>query len=150
MDDHMEDCRHYLRLSGCTWAIDFHQQRKWCMDLCSLSLLNHTSCHLLQHCIFCLTTLGISKKKASDPNRNTGTPNNNSTKRLNDINQTWCQCHLQLLPSHQCQRMQEHIIHQWHKEAGGALSICWLFVSGEGMQWNSNGIGLDFWYLTKA
>jgi len=27
MDNHLEDCRRYLRLFGCTWAIEFPQQR---------------------------------------------------------------------------------------------------------------------------
>jgi len=63
MDIHSEDCRRYLRLFGCTWTIDFPQQRMWCMDYCSLSLLNHTSRHLLQHCILCLATSGKRRKK---------------------------------------------------------------------------------------
>jgi len=74
VDIHAEDCRHYLRLFECTWAIDFPQRRIWKMDYCPLSLLNHTSRHLLQHCILCLATLRIRKKKARDSNIHAGTP----------------------------------------------------------------------------
>jgi len=52
-----------LILSGCTRAIDFPQRRIWCMDYCSLSLLNHTCSHVLQHCIFCLATLRNQRKR---------------------------------------------------------------------------------------
>ena len=72
-DIHSEDCRHYLRLFGCTWAIDFPQQWIWCLDYCSLSLLNHTSCHHLHYCILCLTTLRKQKKKMRYSNINPGT-----------------------------------------------------------------------------
>jgi len=40
-----------------------------------------------------------------------------------DINRTYTQCHPLNLPFHQGQHMQEHTIHQWHKEAGGASCI---------------------------
>jgi len=73
MDIHLEDSRSYLRLFGCTWAIDFPHQRIWCMDYCSLSLLNHTSLHLLQHRILCLATLRKWNKKVRDSNINPGT-----------------------------------------------------------------------------
>jgi len=71
---HSEDCRSYRRLFGCTWAIDFPQQQIWCTDYCSLSLLNHTSHHLLHHCILCLATLRKWKKAARDSNIYPGTP----------------------------------------------------------------------------
>ena len=57
MDIHSEDCRRHLRLSRWTWAINFPQRQIWCIDYCSLSLLNHTSYHLLQQYIVCLATL---------------------------------------------------------------------------------------------
>jgi hypothetical protein len=74
MDIHLEGCSHYLRMFGCTWAIDFPQQWMLCMDYCSISLLNHTSRHLLQHCILCLATLRKGPQKARDSNINRGTP----------------------------------------------------------------------------
>jgi len=52
MDYCLWNCRHCLRLSGWTWVITFPEHQLWCMDYCSLSLLNHTCCHLLQHSIF--------------------------------------------------------------------------------------------------
>jgi len=75
MDIHSEDTRHYLRPFGCRWAINFPQQRIWFMDYCLLSLLNHTSHHLLQHCILCLATLRKQNEKARDSSINEGTPN---------------------------------------------------------------------------
>ena len=68
MDIHSDNCRRYLRLFGCTWAINFPQQRIWYMDFCSLSLLNHTGHHLLQHHILCLAILRKRKKKVRDSN----------------------------------------------------------------------------------
>jgi hypothetical protein len=69
----LEDCRHYLRLLGCKWAIDFCQQWIWWMDYYSLWLPTHTSRHLLQHCILCIATLRKWTKKARDSNINAGT-----------------------------------------------------------------------------
>jgi len=40
-----------------------------------------------------------------------------------DINRTYTQCHPLNPRSHQGQHMQEHTIHQWRKEAGGASCI---------------------------
>ena len=76
--------------------------------------------------------------------------NNNPSKRSNDINQIWCQCHPLHLPSHQGLQKQEHTIHQWRKEAGGATCTCWLSVLREWMKVNSNVVWLDLWYLTKV
>jgi len=74
MDVHSENDRHYQWLFGYTEAIDFPQQRIWCMDYRISSLLNQTRCHLLQHCILCLTASRKQKKKARDSNINPGTP----------------------------------------------------------------------------
>jgi len=95
LDNYLGGCRHYLRLSGCTWAIDFPQQCIWCKGYSLLSLLNHTGCYLLQHCIFYLATLRKSNEMGEwfkHKCRNSSIP----TKWLNDINQTWCRCHLVL------------------------------------------------------
>ena len=137
MDIHSEGCRCDLRLSGCTRANDFPQQWIWCMNYCSLSLLNHTSYHL-HHCIFCLTALSNQRKRWVIQTWMLVHQNNDSTKRSNDLNQTWCQCHPLLLPSHQGQQKQEHTIHQWRKEARGASCIWWIFVPGRWMKLNSN------------
>ena len=115
IDIHWEDCRRYLRLSGCPQAIDFPQRRIWSMDYCSLSILNHTSYHLLQHCIYCLAALWYQRKRQVIQSQTQVHQNNNPTKQTNDINQKCCRCHPLLLPSHQGQRKQEHIIHQQRK-----------------------------------
>jgi len=60
---YVKDCRHHLRLSECTQAIYFLQWRLWCLAYCSLSLLNHTSYHLLQHFIFYLAKLRTQRKR---------------------------------------------------------------------------------------
>jgi len=66
MFNHFEGYRGYLGLLGCTKAINFAQQQIWCMDYCSLSLLNHATCHLLQLCIFSLAKWWKPQKKVSD------------------------------------------------------------------------------------
>jgi hypothetical protein len=41
----------------------------------------------------------------------------------NDINRTLSQGQPPNLPPHQGRQLQQHTIHQWHKEAGGAPYI---------------------------
>jgi len=120
------------------------------MDYYSLSLLNYTSYHLHHHLSFCLATLRNERNRWVIKTWTQVHQNNYPTKRLNDINQTWCQCHPLLLPSHQGPTKQEHSIHQWCKEARGATCICWLFIPGKLKKLNCNVVSLDMWYLTKV
>jgi len=115
IDTHSEDCRQYLRLSRCPWTIDFPQPQIWCLDYWTLPILNRTSYHLLWHCICCLATLWYQRKRQVIQTYTQAHRNNDPTKQSKDFNQTWCQCHPLLLPSHQGQQMQEHIIHQRRK-----------------------------------
>jgi len=150
IDIHSEDSWRYMRLSRSPQAIDFPQRRIWCTDYWSVALLDHTSYHLLRHCIHCLATSWYQRKWQLTQTSMEVHWNNKLTKQSNDLNQTWCLCHPLLLPSHQGQQKQEHIIHQWCKEAGGPHCICWLFVPGEWQKLNSSVICLDLWYLTKV
>ena len=81
------------------------------MDYCSLSILHHTSYHLLQHCIYYLAALWYQRKRQVIQTYMQVHRNNNPTKQSNDINQTWCRCNPLLFPSYQGQWKQEHIIH---------------------------------------
>jgi len=119
-----EDCRRYLRLSGCPQAIHFRQWWIWWINYCSLSVLNHTSYNLLQQCIYYLATLWYHRKRHVIRTYTQAHWNNNLIKQSNDINPKWCLCHPLLLPSYQGQHKEEHIIHQLCKEAGGASCIC--------------------------
>jgi len=74
----------------------------------------------------------------------------NLIKQLNNINQTWCQCHPQLLPSHQGRRKEEHTMYQWCTDSGGTACMQWLFIPGQWMKLNSNAVWLDLWYLTMV
>jgi len=76
--------------------------------------------------------------------------NNNPTKQWNDMKQTSGKCHPLLLQSHQGWWNQQHTIHQWHKDAGGAFCISWLFIHVKWMISNSNVIRLDLLYPVLA
>jgi len=150
MDVHSKDCRHDMRLSWCTQAINFPQQRIWFIDYWSLSLLSNTSYHRLQHCIFCIATLRNQRKRWVIQTQMQLHQNINLTTQSHDINQTWCLCHPQHLPSHQGRRKQVQMIYQCERQAGGTPCICWLFVPGEWMKLNSNVGKLNVWCLTKV
>jgi len=87
------DCRSDLKLSTSTWAFNLPQLWIWCMNHCSSSLLNCTRFHLLQHSIFCFTTLKNQKEKGSDSNIDRGTRKQYPTKRSNNFNQIYTQWH---------------------------------------------------------
>lgn len=143
IDIHSEYWRSVLRLYKYTWVIDFPQQWIWCMNFCSLLLLNHTSYHFLEHCTICLFILRNQRKRCVIQSSAQLYQNHNPTKRSNGINQTWSQFHPLLLPTHQGQWLQKQTINQSHKQCGGTPCICCVLVPGECMKLNSNGIGLD-------
>ena len=60
---------------------------------CSLSILNHTSYHLLQHCIYRLTTFWYQRKWLVIQTRMQAHRNNDPTQQSNDINETCWRCH---------------------------------------------------------
>jgi len=150
MDNHSGECRCYLRLSACTQAFIIPQRQISYMNYCSLSLLNHTSCHLLQHCIYCLTTLRNQTKGQVIPERMQLHWNDNPTKQLNDINPTWCQCYPLLLPSHPGWRKQEHTIRQALMEAAGTPWIYRLCVTDKWMKSNSKVLWLNLFNLPQV
>ena len=107
IDIHSMDCSRHLRLSGCPQTIDFPQRWIWCMGYCSLSIMNHTSYHLLQYCIYCLATLCYQRNMQVIQTYLQAHWNNNPTKWSKDINQAWCRYHQLPVPFHQGERMQE-------------------------------------------
>jgi len=123
----------YLTLSGITRPINFLQLQTWRMDHCSLSLLNQSSYHLLQHSIFCLATLWNQRKWPVIRSYMLVHWKIPPTTRSKDINWTWCQCHPLHLPTHQGGQYQEHTLHEWDKDSADTPWICWLFIPGKWM-----------------
>ena len=140
MDIHSKDGRRYVGLSWCTLS-NKNTLYIWCIDYCSLSTSKSycSTQHFIQHSIVCITTLRRTKANGEwFKNERSWNRNDTPTKRLNDINETYSQCHPVYLPSHLGEQTQEHTIDQCPNKDGGAPWISEWFEACKWVKLNSN------------